>query len=742
MNLDTNRAEHTCAPSPLSEIQIDPSSPLSSHSDGMRPGHNRPRLLVFFLLAGVILVAYSNSFRADFVQDSRSIVLEDPRLRAVSAENIHQILSENYWWPKGESGLYRPLTTLSYLFNYSILGNEENAAGYHSINLLLHWCNSLLVYFLARRLFRQTQTALATAALWALHPVCTEAVVNVVGRADELAALGVLATILLYSRSTTSYGWRKAASLVGMTATSAIGIFSKENAAVVFVLLPLYDLSFRIVGPRGRRVGNAFACLARSSRGYVALIPSLVAFGWARTAMFRKSRPVQMPFVDNPILGADFITGRMTAIKVFGSSLWLLLWPRNLSCDYSFNQIPLVNWRMNRPEDWQGLAGMAALFALLALAVACWRLNRAVFFWLIFTFLSILPTSNLVIPIGSIMAERFLYLPSIGLIACLVVAIQAGVKNCRLPASSIPILVAAVALAWGVRTFERTGDWATEEVLWTQALAVSPNSFKPHTSLAQIWYAQEGSSQRVLHEAERAIAILDDLPNTLNATMPYRDLGFYYLSKGEALAQRNADGSLAVPSEESRQWYAKALGVLQHGTAIDAAFNTTARQALAAREKNSRFLPTFGNAQLYADLGVAYLRLNEPSDAVAAYLHQLRITPSNPAVYRSLAGAYLKLGSTQAAAASLWGAFVLGGAAETTPYLLRFYNDLYPQSCATYFHEGHEFLNTDCALAHAHLCSAIQNVMAAHSDAGQFSRARELEDVSVSRGCAASPGTH
>ena len=70
-------------------------------------------------------------------------------LRWATKENIKLVFSEDYWWPKAVSGLYRPLTTLSYLANYAVLGNRDHAAGYLAVNLSLHWVAAVLVYFLA-----------------------------------------------------------------------------------------------------------------------------------------------------------------------------------------------------------------------------------------------------------------------------------------------------------------------------------------------------------------------------------------------------------------------------------------------------------------------------------------------------------------------------------------------------------------------------------------------------------------
>jgi len=111
------------------------------------------------------------------------------------------------------------------LFNYAILGNGAQPAGYHWINFLFHSVNVLAVFFLALRVVRRRWPAFFIAALWAVHPVLTEAVTNIVGRADLLAAMGVLAGLLFYLKSTEASGSERLAWLAALMAVVAIGVF-------------------------------------------------------------------------------------------------------------------------------------------------------------------------------------------------------------------------------------------------------------------------------------------------------------------------------------------------------------------------------------------------------------------------------------------------------------------------------------------------------------------------------------
>ena len=123
------------------------------------------------MLAVLTFLAFSNSFSAGFILDNKGLLLQDPRIRELTVENLRLIFQHTYWWPNGEAGLYRPFTTLSYLFNYAALGNANEPAGYHSINFLLHLGNVFLVYALARRLTREFWPSFFVAAVWVVHPV-------------------------------------------------------------------------------------------------------------------------------------------------------------------------------------------------------------------------------------------------------------------------------------------------------------------------------------------------------------------------------------------------------------------------------------------------------------------------------------------------------------------------------------------------------------------------------------------
>ena len=649
----------------------------------------RRHALAFALLAGLVLAAYANSFQAGFVLDNKVLILEDPRLRVA---DLGPILHENYWGAFWEGGIYRPVTTLSYLLNYTILGNGDRPFGYHLINYLLHAANACLVYLLALTLLDSFWMAFFTAALWALHPVCTESVTNIVGRADELAALAVLGALLLYIRSTGLKG------LLGMMAITTVGVFSKENAVVVLGLAILYDFTYR-VRPRVER--------------YAALGLPVLAMFYVRSMVFAKANVAVFPFLENPLTGADFLTARLTAIKVAGKYLWLLAWPRSLSCDYSFNQIPLANW-----GDWRALAALVAVGGLFLLAAVCYRRHKVVFFFIGFSVLNMLPMANLFVLIGTIMAERFLYLPAVGFAGCIVVAVYAtGGRRVA------PAVLCILAVVLGIRTFLRNPDWKDEETLWSRALEVCPASYKTHLNLAHAW-SEKGKIDQSIAEGEKALAIVAPLPDSLNSAPPFQELGAYYGLKGDA-----------APREERAGWYQKALQVLLRGVAIDREFNAACWRRELARGKKPDQIGLFGSEELYGNLGQAYLRLGNSQQALQAFLYQRRLVPRKSGVYRSLAAAYLAAGKNEEGATSLLEFLAIDRSHGIMPEVLDLYGKIDPSGCAVVVKGSRRLLDLNCPLVHRHLCAAYLDLGKVYSEAGLEKLAQQASVVARQYSC-------
>ncbi len=489
-----------------------------------------PHVWKIGLLWAMVLAAYSNSFDAGFVYDNESAILDDARVHDANLHNVHRILTESYWVSQPTTDLYRPLTTLSYLVNYAILGNGANPAGYHWVNLLLHLANVSLVYALGILVFGEPALALALAAIWGLHPLLTEGVTNIVGRADLLAALGILMGLLCYVRATARAGWRRAGWLIALALSQTIALFSKENGVVLPALLLAYDLIWYERSIWRRRILS-----------YMVLALPFIAFFGLRSQLHMH---LEVPFHKNPLVGAAFWPARMTAVKVIGKFLWLYIWPARLSADYSYNSVPLFQWPFFQwsGAGWENLQAPIALALCVAgivFAVRLRRENKPVCFFVLFFFIALAPTSNLFILIGSAMSERFLYLPAIGLTGCVIALICGLFRRYSQPALKTWLSAAAVVicLALGARTHARNVDWHDEATLWTSVTDVNPDDALAHLNLGSALLEIPGRMPDAIAEYQRAVEIY---PNYAEA---HNNLGALLLQSGrttEAVAEYQA----------------------------------------------------------------------------------------------------------------------------------------------------------------------------------------------------------
>jgi hypothetical protein len=645
----------------------------------------------------VTLLAYSNSFHNGFVLDSHAIILNDTRIREANAQNIGQIFEHTYWWPTTEVGLYRPATTLSYLFNYDLLGNGQTPDGYHWINYLLHSFNVLLVYALALRLLRKFWPAVFTAALWAVHPVLTESVTNIIGRADLLAAMTTLSGLLLYLKSADAAGWRRWAWLAGLMAVTTIGVFSKESAVAILGVVVLYEIAFW--SGRERLQGLALGC------GAIAI--PMAAMLLQRARVLAASAPAEFSFVDNPLQGASFLKARMTAIAVGAKYLWLLLWPAKLSADYSYSQIPMASGTWH---DWMAWLAMAAVLAATAIL---FRVNRVCFFFGAFALVALAPVANLLFLTGTIMAERFLYLPAIGFAACSVMAFYAVSERTHVRLLA-PIALALIVAALGVRTWERNFDWKDDLSLAVASVRTSPNSFKTHLGLG-ISLADSDPTHanisEVIEQTDQSVAILNSLPDSLNVPSVYARAGANYRIKGDRLMQRAADGRTAAPAESKRA-YQKSLEILTRGVEIDRVNDEIYRQRKLAHGTPADQIAPAGVAVLYTDLATTQLRLGNNKEAYDAAVHARILNPEVADSYLLMAQALAPRGRKEEAALALVeGVLVSGSRNLLTPLSVLYKYGVDPEGCGIKQTESGPLLNNLCGTVHKEICTGSAELM-------------------------------
>jgi tetratricopeptide (TPR) repeat protein len=645
----------------------------------------------------MVLAAYCNSFGLGLAQDSKAIVTQDTRIHQASVENLRLILEKNYWWPKYGDGLYRPVTTLSLLFNYAVLGSGPNPAGYHVVNFLLHCINVCLAYELVLLLFRRATPAFFGAALWAVHPIATEAVTSVVGRADLLAAMAVLGGLLLYAR--TQGRWVPAA----LFAIATAGVFAKENAAVLLGLMLLWDIC----------AGEGRSSVVRRWPCYAAVAASLLVLWWARHTVLGSLPPTELVYVDNPLRGADFWPARWTAVKVIGLDLWLLLWPVDLSCDRAFHQIRLAGFG----DPWAWLS-LLAILAIISAAAVRFRRHRLVFWCAGFFGIALLPTANLLFPIGATMAERFLYLPSLAFAAAIAACLPC-VHSRRVTTAMAVLLV-----LYTVRTIARNPAWNDDLALASADLPTAPNSFRLHDMLAKELFNRGagGNIDRIIREQEASWAILAPLPAQRSSSFPPTSLGIYYATKAD----------LASPAQK-QEWYRKSLDILLSAREVSRSLEKAYDDL--QRAERGQLTTRAGNPQLYLHLANAYMHLGQYQGAVEALRYGQGLSPRTLETYDGLSVAYVALENLPMAVTAMEEKALVDGFQPATMNSIReLYQKIPDGSCAFVQHGSNwQFNLAGCPRLKGDVCLAFADLAQRYREARLPGDAQEAETAATQR---------
>jgi hypothetical protein len=404
----------------------------------------KPAVIVF--VAAVAL--YLPTIRYGFVQDDRAIIAGNPAAHSIGA--ALRAFDDPYWPAESGAGLYRPVTILSYAVDWTLSGGR--AGWLHLMNALWHGLAALLLTVVLARWLSPLGAA-AAGIVFAWHPVHVEGVASLVGRAELLAAVGILAAVLAARR-----GWWIAAALC-----AALAMLSKEHGVIAGVVI-LCD--YWLYGPERRRYPiGLWIGLAVATAGFLA---AWLAVGRAGASD----------------LSAVFIgrgaTGRLVvALPAVARATGLLVWPASLSSDYGPQVIPA-----RTSFSLAAACGAIVVVGMPVLVVWCRRRAPAIAFAAVVGALAYLPTSNLLFPSGVVLAERNLYLAVALVAAGVAVALEWSAS--RWGARPAVAALGIMALVCGLRSFARLPAWRDNRSQLLTQLAEHPESYRAHLSAAAV----------------------------------------------------------------------------------------------------------------------------------------------------------------------------------------------------------------------------------------------------------------
>ncbi|MFH1096959.1 MAG: tetratricopeptide repeat protein [Candidatus Desantisbacteria bacterium] len=561
------------------------------------------RTISLILLAAIAILTSLNTLWGEFVYDDNMTILEDARI-----QDWHQIF---HWTP-------RHIRTITYIIDYHFWG--LNPFGFHLTNLILHVVCCLLLFVLVNIIFKKPQIALFTSLLFATHPVHSEAVSVISHRKDLLAMFFYCLTFILYLRGTATTSLKKLSTLHSPLSTfyfafSAISyflaMFSKEVAAVS---LPITICLYHFLFEPSKTTGILKKYWLYWTAGFILII----AFFIKLNVLSRAFNPKNMLMVTNNAT-TEYLPVFYTMLKSFLTYLRLLVFPCNLSMNY---EVP-ISTSLFEPGV---LIGALALIAIITFWITTYRKLPGICFAIAWFIVGWLPTSNILPLVQFFVAERFMYIPSVGF--CLLLAI--GLNQLSGQKTTL-ILLAVIIAIYTPLSIKRNADWNNMYSLrfdWCQKiLAKDPNSIDAHFRLGII-YSTKKQHDQAIAEFKRIIEISQNHAEAYNClAIEYQDTSQYKLAMD---TYKKLLDIVPYPAKIHSN-----MGILYEKQGL---YN----QAMAEYKLAIIIDPSMVTS--YNNLGLIYEKQKMYTTAISNYQKSIAIDSSYSKGYENLARVYANLG--------------------------------------------------------------------------------------------------
>jgi hypothetical protein len=457
-------------------------------------------------IALLALLASVTSLGNGFAYDDRWIIVDNLHIHSFTAP--WKFFSETYWPVKNGAALYRPLTITLYSMQWAI--GDGSPLVFHVVSVALYLSICVLIFWLALQIMPRSAAWVAS-AFFAVHPVHVEAVANCVGQAELWTALVLIGATAIYVRDrrtglplTRESAW----AIVGLY---FVGMFIKENA----IVLPALLVAVEILLVDDRR---------RWRTRIDAMLPVLLWMGLA-AAFFLYIRvsilddiggDVAHPSLHNLGMGQRTLL-MLGLVPEFGR---LLLWPAHLFADYSPRAIPtLSSWNVGH------IPALLFVGCCVILVAISWKRAPVVAFGFAWFAIAIAPVTNILIPTGILIAERTLFVPSMGIMFVVGFAAPWVLEKLQNRPRIVKIAVAgelATMLTLGIgQSAERNYTWKSSDTVFRTLASEESSSFKAHYVLGGMFFEQKRPVEGE-REWRYAIALMPDYYGV------YIDLGHKY----------------------------------------------------------------------------------------------------------------------------------------------------------------------------------------------------------------------
>jgi hypothetical protein len=528
----------------------------------------KPWLFIGFV---AILATWNTRFN-EFVWDDRAALILNQDIRAVNWTDLflHDFWGTPIHLPSSHKS-YRPLTVLTFRLNFFAHGLEPQL--YHLVNGFLHMGCSILVWKTAQIVFSNNQKiklshygSIFAGLLFAVHPIHCDAVASVVGRADLLCTFFSLISFLVYAQAIQNDFCTKWSSFFFALLMVVVASLCKELGFTTLGLLVGFDLTLFAMQPASK-VTRDVSVRALQQRMTMILgfsIPAAIIRVWinGEHGQHDWNKLANHVFVEE-----SKMTRVLSYAHLHAWYLWKLVWPSWLCFDYGFNTIPIITSIL---DNRNLLTLFAYTVVLVGTMYSIVKLPHGspLFMSILFGVIPFVPASNLFFPVGTVVAERLLYFPSVGFCLLIGYGLQQVFMTCDKYRTQVPnkfnhaslssttdalfffwchriirICCGCIILAGWYRSHIRNAEWRDETTLFKAAISVAPTNVKVLGNYAKTLINSDPKKAiQFLKISERLHPIQSECH--LNLGLSYSTLGNYlmgnrHLIKAMAFGHKN-----------------------------------------------------------------------------------------------------------------------------------------------------------------------------------------------------------
>ncbi|XP_053670732.1 protein O-mannosyl-transferase TMTC4 [Anopheles nili] len=584
-------------------------------------------IVQYVLLVAASLLSYGGALYGTFVFDDSAAIVKNMDVRNVKTP-FTTLLQHDFWGnnltdPTSHKS-FRPLAVLSYQLENRLIG--LNAGHMKKVNFILHTIVCLLVLKLYQTLWRDSghfRTSFWAAFVFTVHPIHTEAVVGIVGRADLLASIGYITVLLLYQRWLTNgrrYGVLVYPALFLLTVVSML---FKETGITALVACGAIDLLKRIKWHHLQFSFRDFLSLHRSCLVRVFTLACLSLGTLVLRLWIMDFESPKFHRMDNPIGASNSITTKILSQSyLYWLNFWLLVCPDWLSFDWALGSIPLVESAF----DWRIPLICVLYGAILALVfLSKESKSKEITLSLALAIIPFLPACGIV-RVGFVIAERLLYLPSVGLCYLLATGYRRLIK--RSIVFYVPLCF--VCTMFILKTQSRAYEWTSEDLLFRSAMRVCPRNAKVYYNIARL-ATDQGDRETAFAFYRHAIELHPEYEAA------HMNLGNLHREMQELdIAERHLRKAIEIHEPFPSAWMN--LGIVQAARKDHLA-------ALASYQRALELKPNYANC-LY-NLGNLYIDKQNSSMALRYWREAIQQNPRHSKAWANILALYDNRGRTE-----------------------------------------------------------------------------------------------